>query len=167
MAKGKNFPPNYKEDAFRIWYNAGKPSASVFMTLLPETEDGRKPGKDTLFVWIREEWKPIAQELDNQIAEEWQTKKIAEKIEMLERHSGVAKEAQEFALRWIRDPENYDEMTAGTAVRLLFDAIKLEQEVSGVPDALRKMLQASDEDIEEELKELLGDGAIIDIDANN
>jgi len=159
----EKYSDNYKTNLYYLWYNAGKPSANTFLLSMPNDE-GRYPAKATLNIWIQQ-WKKDCLDMDEKAIQEIEDKVIADKVEMFQRHSEVGREMQTMALDWLR--LNKDKLTPGTAVRMLVDGVEIEQATAGVSDAIKKMLQMSDEDLKDEIIERLTTGQIEILDADN
>jgi len=160
----KKFPPGYIDEVFAIWYDAGKPVTPQLYSVIPEYTLLRdKPNMDTLREWIRSpEWVKRTEKLDLEVRANFDKKQILSKVEMLERHANVGREMQVISLEWLRD--NKDDLSPGTAVRMLVDGIDIERATAGIPDALRKMQDMNDEDLTDEITKLLADTPV---DANN
>jgi len=65
--------------------------------------------------------------------------------------------------------ENQDVLSAPAAVRLLVEGIRIERESRGIPAALDKMQNMSDEQLLDEIKELMTSSSVSleEIDANS
>lgn len=152
--KRKQFSIHYKEQLFLSWYKHGRLSPYKFrIELLKRDEQGDKPTLQTLKNWIHKDWTPRANLLDEQVREELEARAVQEKVEMLDRHAKLGKHLQTKGLQYIED--NYDRLTASTAVRMVVEGVKIEQSSVGVGTALRKMLDSSDEDLLKEAMEIL------------
>ena len=163
MSQGK-YSQDYKDKLFYQWYNAGKPSTAAFMLMIDATSNGHMPGKAILQIWIGE-WRERSIELDERAVKELDAKTVQSKVEMFERHAGIGREMQKISMEWLR--ENKTSLTPGTAVRMLVDGVEMEQSTAGLPDAIRKMLTMTDEDLKNEIAELLTSGHIEPLDADN
>lgn len=151
------FPPGYIDQVFAVWYSAGKPSASNLYRSVPEYEfNQEKPSLIMLKTWMKDsEWVDRTELLDSESRAKLNEKLILSKVEMLERHGEIGREMQRLSLDWLRDGDN--DLSAGTAVRMLVDGITIEQEVAGIPEALKKMLSLSDEDLIKEIAQSIAD----------
>lgn len=147
-----HYSDDYKSKVFQLWYNNGKPPGSDLINILPipETNYGKKPSVQALNLWIRE-FKERAEELDQQVREELDHTLISAKVEMLKRHVDVAREMQRISLEFLREAE----LTPAAAVRLLADGIAIERNSLGIPEALMKMVEMSDEQLVAEIKKEL------------
>jgi hypothetical protein len=153
-----SFPPEYHQQLFLIWYEKGKPSVPLLHKIIPEEPLlGKKPTVATLQVWVREDFKPKAEELDTQVEKAIFEKAVTEKIEMLERHTSTAVKMQDIAIKYLE--ENQDELNPNSATRLLIEGVRIERESRGLPDALRKMSETSDEDLLKQIQEFMNLGS--------
>jgi len=148
--KKYEFDLHYKEELFLLWYRSGKPNVNKFYASMPNAPDGNRPAQSTIGLWARTDWKLRAEDLDAQVSGEIEKRLIYEKIEMLTRHAKIGKEMQEMSKQWLT--ENYGEMTAASAVRLLDLGLRVERESKGIPAALESMIEKTDEELLEELK---------------
>ena len=71
---------------------------------------------------------------------------VQEKVEMLYRHGEIGREMQNMALGRLRNM-NVEDISANSVVRFLIEGVRIERESVGVPQALEKMLNSTDEDI--------------------
>lgn len=145
------FTPEYKEECFQEWWNRGRPGYILLYNLVPEDEAGKKPSQATLADWIRD-WKIRASSLDEQIQNELEARMVKEKVEMLARHADIGQHITDKALQYLNENEF---PSAATALRALTEGIRIERESRGLPDALRKMLNAEDDDLMKEVQELM------------
>ena len=159
------YTDGYKLIVFQIWYNNGKPDPSTLKDLIPvpDTNYGRKPSVVTLNEWIRSNFRNQAESLDEEVLEEVNAALVTSKIEMIKRHVEVAQEGQQIALNYLRGAE----LTPSAAVRLLADMMRVEKESMGIPEALSKVVQMSDEQLYKQLREALEEGTIERIEPND
>lgn len=153
--KRRPFSQQYKEKVFYIWYNHGKPGGNPLLPYIsPELDDwGRVPTVSLLSQWITDEFKPRAELLDQKIKDQLESMIISEKVEMLKRHADIGSRMQDMAIEFLN--ENRDVLSAPAAVRLLVEGIRIERESRGIPAALEKMQEMSDEQLLDEIKELM------------
>jgi len=147
------FSPGYRYKLFLQWFNNGRPGAQVFMSMVNPDETGNMPTKSAIVSWIPK-WKQDAEIVDNQIKTELEKRMIKEKVEMLSRHADLGKKMQDIGIEFLLDPENADEITSSTAVRLLVAGVEIERESRGLPDTLEKIINKSDEELIEQLTEI-------------
>ena len=157
MKLSNKFSPGYIDDIFNFWYAAGKPITSVLYRSMPVwdfTKD--KPSLTTLREWMSsDEWVEKALYEDGKVEQAISEGRVLAKVEMFERHSKVGRTMQEMSLEWLE--KHKDELTPGTAVRMLVDGIEIEQGAAGIPEALKKMRDMKDEDLMKELSQLIAD----------
>ena len=158
------FTPGYKDQAFTLWYDSGKPKVIKFYDIVPvDPMIGEKPTLTDLRTWVKsDEWIERTEMLDADRNRGLQEKRLAATVEMLERHSEVGREMQKTALTWIR--ANKDELSPGTAVRMLVEGVSIEQATASIPDMLKKLQGMKDEDLTNEIAQLLSETPI---DADN
>lgn len=147
------FSESYKDSIFIIWYRMGKIVPSLLIPHIP-AEKGRYPSEDQLKSWISS-WRNRASALDDEVRNKQDLLLIQEKLEMLRRHAEVAVKMQNSAIGVI--DENIDEegwMTAGVALRMLTEGIKIERDSKGIPELLEKIAKKSDESLVEEIESL-------------
>ena len=152
LSYGKDF----KEKIFWVWYNSGQIYANKLLIKLQE-DFGRSPSIGTLQSWIAG-WRDRAEELDQQIKDQFSKEVIETKVEMLKRHASLGKEMQQIGVEWLR--ENIDELTAASVVRLIKDGSELERNSVGVPEAITKMLSTSDDDLKKEIEDIITSGEL-------
>lgn len=151
------YSQEYVLRAFTLWYELGKPIVRDLWSAIPEyqfTQD--KPTIATLQTWIgSEDWIERAYELDSEVEKHFKEKQIQSKVEMLERHAELGREMQEMSYTWLKTHQ--DQLTPGTAVRMLVEGVNIEQATAGIPEALKKMMTMKDEDVQKEIIKLLAD----------
>lgn len=152
------FSSEYVEKLFLLWYNSGKPGYTVFYNVIPIDEfKDTKPGRSTLQTWIKERFVPRGLELDNQIREELGEKVVAEKVKMLSRHAEIGKELTDKALKYFKENKF---ATSQIALRALTEGIRIERESRGLPEAIEKMVNVTDEKLIKDVEKLLTKGQI-------
>ncbi len=147
------FSEDYKTEVFMIWYKNSRPNSMFLHGMIPESEEGKKPSRNHLNLWIRDDFEVRAIPIDDAVREEMNSRLTQEKIEMLERHAKMGFEMQNIALEYLR--ANKKDLTPISAVRLLVEAVKIESGSRGIPDVLRKMMSMSDTDLLKETEKLL------------
>jgi hypothetical protein len=146
------FNAEYKLKCFEVWYSGGKPGHNRLFEMLPESDTGAKPTALTLTNWIQE-YKQTAIQIDAEVEKELQVRMVKEKVEMLSRHAKTGKEMQDMGMTYLQGHEK--ELNANVAVRMLVEGIAIERASRGVSSALEKMLNMSDEQLQEEVLQLL------------
>jgi len=83
---------------------------------------------------------------------------VAEKVKMLDRHAKTGVKMQDMAIEYIE--EHKDEIRIPTALKMLVDGVEMERASRGIPQALEKMLNKSDDDILRAVQELMNKGSV-------
>jgi len=149
----KVFSEHYKEQLFLLWYAEGKPSIPSFMRVIPPDTEGKKPSKVTLTTWSSEEWRTRANLLDDEVKQQIEAHAIAEKVEMLSRHADIGKNLQETGAEYLK--EHADELKPSTAVRMIVEGVRIEQNSRGIGTAFKEMVETSDEELTEKIGRLM------------
>jgi len=149
------FPPSYRDEIFVLWYSMGKPHARVLYSKIPTCEEvDQKPSYEHLHEWVTStEFRERAAVLDEQVMAQINSRMIAEKVEMLNRHADVATTMQDMAMRYLADHK--DELGISPAVRLLVAGVEIERESRGIATTVEKITRMSDQDLEGEIQKLL------------
>ena len=147
-----SFSQEYHDDAFRMWYSAGKPNVRQLYQMLSDNPDGKKPSHTSLHKWIKEEFLERAMEMDQEVVDALQEKLIQSKVEMMERHVEVSKKMIEKGFKVLDDP-NVD-ISVGNAVRMVIEGVRIERESNGIPEMLRKMAMMTDEQVIKTIEQL-------------
>ena len=102
---GDDFADTYKSEIFTLWYTHGKPQAHKLVHMIEniDTIKHKRPSYTVLSGWIREDFKTLAKDLDQEVAQQLETTLVAEKVAMLERHAVVSREMQEMGLEYLRE----------------------------------------------------------------
>ena len=154
--RAANFPEEYKNEIFMLWYNHQKPNANNLFTLLPpEKFSGEIPTAGTITMWINTIFKPRAKLLDEQVMAELEGRMVKEKIEMMNRHADVATKMQNIAIKYLERTDIQDKLSPSSAIRLLIEGIQVERESRGLPQAMDKMINKSDEELLKELETII------------
>ena len=162
---GFAFTDGYKDTVFSIWYQAGKPNHMILYNMIPEEPiTGNRPAQSTLKHWVDNDFRPRGHELDAEVKEQIESKMIAEKVRMLERHANLGVEMQNMAIQYLEDHKQ--EITIPTATRLLVEGIRIERESRGIPEAIEAMAKNTDEELLRELEKIISK-APVDFEAND
>jgi len=151
------YSEDYKLQSYFQWYNSGKPTATQFQLEIKPTSDGNFPTIQTLHGWIKQ-WKEDCKPLDERIYNEIMEETVASKVEMIRKQLGETKILRKSAYDYL--VENVDELSPSTATRLWIESARLERELSGIPEALEKMIQMDDKNLIEEITELISESEI-------
>jgi hypothetical protein len=122
--------------------------------MIPVDWGENKPAEGTLRQWIKDSFEERAAVLDKQLANEIEGRLIQEKVEMLYRHGEIGRTMQNRALEKLETVE-IEDLPTSAAVRLLVEGVRIERESVGLPQALEKMINSSDEDIMDRLESLM------------
>ena len=146
------FSDSYRNDLFLIWYNSKQLSAKRLWEMIPE-DWGSKPVVDTVGIWIRDIFRPRAEDLDKRLAQELEGRLVQEKVEMLYRHAELGRKIQKKAMDCLDEIEPED-LSSNAAVRLLVEGVRIERDSVGLPQALEKIINKSDDDLLNLVQEL-------------
>jgi hypothetical protein len=155
-----SFTDQYKYEIFLLWFNAGKPRSGELRRMIPEALGDRKPTVDVLRIWIKERFIPQAEQMDKEISEQLESRMVKEKVEMLSRHANLGTKMQDIGIDYIE--ANKSDLTANAAVRLLIEGVRIERDSRGLPQAIEKMMNQSDEELLEEVQQLV-EGSQVEI----
>lgn len=155
------FSDTYKYQVFLLWYNNGKPSAQSVWNMIPQEWGDNKPTSSTVGQWIKSDrFQDHARTLDDSVVKEIDARMVKEKVAMLKRHAEIGFDIQNLAMDKIL--EKQDELSSNALVRLLIEGIRIERESRGIPQALEKMVNKTDEELLDEIAQLTG-GAEVEI----
>lgn len=159
ISTNNTYTEEYKDIVFYIWYNEGKPQSKRLQDLIPipETANGRKPSLNALHNWTKD-FIVRAKTLDDGVRESLNNALVQTKIEMLKRHVAIAKEMQEIGIGWLKN--NIGELTGASAVRMATEGIRIERESVGIPGALQRMSEKTDEELLQDVVKLLEESKI-------
>jgi hypothetical protein len=145
-----------------VYFKLGKPSAESLHFSVPPDAYGRRPNRNILFKWINsDEWKDRIHNLDEMVSAELNGRLVQEKVKMLEEHTKIAGRMQEIGLDYLES--HAGELTSATAIKLLTEGIRIERESRGIPDALRKMTELSDEALKKRIQDIYSRSPVVEI----
>lgn len=140
-----SYSEDYKTTTFRLWYKTAKPGATKLWEIMEvDPISGVKPSIAILAHWIAD-FKNSAVILDEEVATQLKDIMVAEKVEMLNRHAETGIKLQNMAMEYIKEHE--EELKVPMAVKMLIEGVRIERESRGVPQALEKMMNKSDDDL--------------------
>ena len=119
---------------------------------------GNKPTVGTLNVWVADMFIPRGREMDLEVQHSLNEALIQTKVEMLTRHIETGKRMQTLSLDYLE--AHKEELTASAAVRLLVEGLRVERESAGIPGALAKLTEKSDEELMKELEAYIQDSPV-------
>lgn len=148
------YSSTYVENAFWQWYRSGRPSINKLVQALPEDERGNHPSYMTVIAWCDEHgWEKRADELDAQVKHAVEIRAVEEKVEMLRRHSAVAKELINRGMDFLNQ-HGLDK--SADALRAVISGVEIERTAVGMPEALERVSKMSDEGLLQTLEHLMG-----------
>jgi cysteinyl-tRNA synthetase len=143
----------YKWEVFTVWFRNGRPTAPVLINQIGYDEFTKnKISVAILGKWVRE-FKIQAAALDTQINNQLERRLVAEKIEMLNKHAQLGQDIQQMAMDYIE--AHKDDLKVPNAVKLLIEGVRIERESRGIPQALDKMANKSDEELLKEIANII------------
>lgn len=148
-----SFTEAYRELVFLAWYRNGRPAAAAMGASLPSDDSGNKVSLSTLEHWINQyQWDARADYLDAEVAHKVENQAVQEKVEMLKRHADIGKTLQDQGTAYFKEhPVN----NPSIALKMILEGAEMERESRGLPDALLKISQLSDETLESTVQKLL------------
>lgn len=153
-----HYSSEYKEKVFLDWFNKGQQGYITYHRILPVDEvTNSTPSLQTIQLWISEDFRPRAEELNKAVTLELEGRLVKEKVEMLHRHAIIGHKITDKALDYL---DKNEFTTAGQALRALVEGIRIERESRGLPEALEKMAKADDETLLSDVKKLLEKGSV-------
>jgi len=153
---------NYKNLAFYIWYQNGRPSMPDLARKLDVREDGTKPAHLTVGKWKRDNnWEQKADELDQEAAIQIQKRLIDDRVKMFEEHAELGEALRVEALYWLGE---HGVTTANEAMRLLTIAVDIERESIGLSDIIAKIKDMDDSGLKDRIAYLMKKGRLTDLD---
>lgn len=149
-----SYSDEYIETVFYLWYENGKTTGSGLSALLP-TEDGRTPSLLTIKDWIATKgWMERADALDAEVARSLDSQMINKRIKMYEEQVEVADELLKRGRAFLASEGAIK--TGAEALRAIDLGLATKRISVGASEAYEKISQMSDEDIDKELRKLLG-----------
>lgn len=161
----KEFPSDFIQKTFTMWYNAGKPAADEFWQMLREISPDMHPSLRVLTSWVMDDFTMKAMELDHKVEEKLDATLIEGKLDMLERQARVGRQMQEMAWNFLL--ENGPE-SARNAITLLKIGLDTEREARSVPGFLKGLTEKTDMEVVDEIKKLVsGDKDVLDLESSD
>jgi hypothetical protein len=164
-----SYSQSYRESIFNIWYQAECPPITELVKIIPADNDGRMPDLPTVGRWRREDgWDEHADALNGQLAVKTDQIAINERLEMFQKHAELGKELSQRGKEYL---EQHGLDTGAEAIRAIVEGTDLERKSIGYAELYKKIINASDDELNDMLKKYLGDGKVIDgevkdVDAN-
>jgi hypothetical protein len=154
---------------FEIWYHGecndiGNWRERLLTSLGPD-EHGRTPGPQMITKWREEDaWDQRADARNAKAALALDNSAIKERVEMLKVHAKIGKDLSQKGVDYLRDN---DLSTATEAIRAIVEGTNLERQSAGYADFLARITQATDEQLDRELKKFMGSGEVIDAESTD
>lgn len=154
LRKFVEYTPKYQEICFVHWYNSGRPGINAtFLDSLPEDEHGRRPNRDTVYLW-RDElgWDVRGDELDARASKIVDDELVNARVFMLKEHAARAREMQTMGMTFLRE-EGFD--SSASAVNAVVRGATLERESKGLSEQMVRLLKMNDKELTGEVQKLL------------
>jgi hypothetical protein len=149
-----DYTDEYIDNIFYLWYENDKKAGSTLLSIIPKNDDGRKPAALTISGWIAERgWIERADVLDAELARKKDDIIINKRAEMFEKHVKIGAELIEKGLDFLKSS---GVKTDASAIRAIDLGLETERISVGLADSYAKIAKMSDEDIQKELRKLLG-----------
>ena len=161
-----HYTEHYKEECFRIWYAAGRPSKLAdICKVLPEDEVGRVPTTLQVGRWRSEFWWDVrADDLDAKAHQIVDDELVNQRALMLKAQASRGKELQEAGMKYLRE-KGFD--TSASALQAVIRGASVEQAARGISERLVKLAELSNESLNSEIQKLVErieeSGEIIDM----
>lgn len=153
MPLAENYTDQYIEQTFYLWHKGGRKISQKFANSLPEDEKGRRPTFKAIEKW-RDKfgWIDRADKLDAEISNALQERVIDERIQMYEKHVGLANALIAKGEAFLVSGTITEMKDALKAIEL---GIEIERVSVGQAEFGRKLLTATGDQLVKELNKLL------------
>jgi len=153
--RGLQYSKDYIETVFYRWYENDR-KMSGLMELIPETEDGRKPGTQTINDWEKQYgWQERADDLDAQTSLALDETVVEKRKKMFEKHAEIGSKLLEKAMEYLKDDFEFSRVE--DVIKAISLGRDLERQSIGASDTISKIHQMTDEQLQKELKKLIPD----------
>jgi len=147
------YTDTYKELCFVAWYKAGRPSGMRFLQAIPVDDNDRKPTLVLLNEWRSMlSWDMRADVMDSEVARQIEKQAIEEKVEMFRRHAQLGQDLQTKGMEFF---DTHPIEKDSTALRMVIEGASMEKASRGLPEALLKDAELSDDDLKGVVGKLL------------
>jgi hypothetical protein len=154
---------DYKDQCFFAWYRASRPSGAKLIEIIPANVNGKKPGHTLISKWIKDfSWHERADILDAEVTRQVETKAVQEKVEMFQRQAELGKKLQDLGAEFF---ENNEVTKAAVALQMIVRGAEIEKASRGIPDALIKVAQLKDEDLNDLVGRLMSKVGVNEMEA--
>lgn len=152
----------YKEKLFLIWYQNGCVPMTALATLIPPDESNRTPTSLELGVWCRKlGWRERADTLNQEVKKQIERKAVEIRVEMLNRQAELGLMLQIKGREFFNEhPINHPSI----ALRAIIQGAELEKSARGIPEALMKISEMSDEKLSDTVQKLLSNVSMDELD---
>jgi len=149
-----DYTEKYIDQCFYIWYDGDRAVGNGLIDRLPETDDGKKPGVFTVKRWVEEKgWIERADALDATVSVRIEEEVIDKRVAMYKRHAEIGEFEVEAGFEYLKAHGIKKEETA---LRAITDGTELQRKSVGVEDVLRKISSMTPDQLDNELRKLLG-----------
>lgn len=176
MARAAKRPPNYQpaleagrtpirdsqkytgefyQSAFQIWYENGKPSATVLIALLQKQyPTDIMPNTTTVNAWIHDHFYSMALPLDAQVSDAIDIKLISNKISALSEHIKIGQKMQNVGMQFLDSltDDEIKKIKLRDAIMLLVEGVRIERESLIIPKYFAELEKMDDEKLLDEIK---------------
>ena len=162
------FTEDYQKQIFILWYNLGKPTSSRLYSVIVEKDlkeelSGEMVSENTLRKWIKDfEAKAII--LDKGVSDELEKQLVADKINTMKFHAEMGRKLQVMGMDYL---ENNGLGNARNALSAVLEGMRVEKENSGTAIKLAELDKLSNEELVDELRKLVENSEIVDIEPND
>lgn len=161
----KAYSQSYRESMFNIWYQAECPPMTELVKIIPPDEQGRTPDPPTLRRWHNlDGWDEHADALNGQLAVQTDQLAIQERMEMFKKHAELGKTLAQKGEEYITE---HGLSTGAEAIRAVIEGTDLERKSLGYAEFFNKIVNASNEELDKQLKRLTGGGDILEGEAKD
>ena len=154
-----DYTEKYVDQCFYVWFEGDRTVGNALIDKLPESEEGKKPGIFTVKRWVEEKgWIERADALDAEVSVAVEKSVIQKRVEMYEKHASVANELITMGRDFLnKQKETGGIKTENAALRAIELGIQVERVSVGVSDMVRKIGELTPEQLDNELRKLLGE----------
>lgn len=152
----KEFPDEYVESVFYMWYEGGRKESITFLNTVPTAPDGRILKKPTLAHWVRSRgWIERADALDAEASRSLDELVIERRRKMYEEQVRVADDLVKKGMEYL-NAEGKGIQTDSTAIRAIDLGLATQRISTGMAEAYVKISKMSDDQLNQALQKLLG-----------
>lgn len=141
---------DFYQTAFQVWYENGKPGATVLIALLQKQfPTDIMPSITTVDVWIHEYFYSMAYPLDEQVSSAIDTKLIANKIAALSEHIKIGQRMQNIGLQFLDGltDDEIKKIRLRDAIELIVQGVRIERESLIIPKFFAELEKLDDDSL--------------------